>query len=174
MHLYKSWSHFRLITSPLRFESKSAPEAQPVKIMNTFAVFVAVAMLASMVNATPCTDICNAQCEIQKNTCTFAELFGNLCDTVNGVCTQACTAACSCADSCATECGGAYAKCKADDSAAASAGPFPGLNVLSCGINLPICSATCQAKCNFNLLAGVVNALGGGAASSGQSQAAAE
>ncbi|RUS71990.1 hypothetical protein EGW08_020260 [Elysia chlorotica] len=127
--------------------------------MNTFAVFALVAMLASMAYATPCTDICNAQCTIQKQTCSFAEIFGNLCDTVGGVCTQSCAAACSCADSCAAQCGGEYATCKSADTSAA--GPFGGLNVLSCGLNLGVCSSTCQLQCNFNLLAGIVNSLGG-------------
>ncbi|GFS24482.1 hypothetical protein ElyMa_001664900 [Elysia marginata] len=134
--------------------------------MNTFAAVAVVALLAYTANATPCTDICNAdicnaQCTIQKQSCDFAEIFGNLCDTINGVCTQACTAACGCADSCAMQCGGEYAACKADASAA---GPFGVLNVLSCGLNLSVCSETCQLQCNFNLLAGVVNSLGGAGA----------
>ncbi|KAK3759547.1 hypothetical protein RRG08_065891 [Elysia crispata] len=130
--------------------------------MNTFAAIAVIAMLAYTVNATPCTDICNAQCTIQKQSCDFTEIFGNLCDTINGVCTQACTAACACADSCAEQCGGEYATCKSGDSS--PAGPLGGLNVLSCGFNLSVCSATCQLKCNFNLLAGVVNSLGGAGA----------
>ncbi|KAK3706572.1 hypothetical protein RRG08_055011 [Elysia crispata] len=127
--------------------------------MNTFTSVALVALLVYTVSATPCTDICNAQCTIQKQTCAFTDIFGNLCDTVNGVCTQACTAACGCADSCAAKCGGEYASCKGEASSAA--GPFGGLNVLSCGVNLSVCSATCQLQCNFNLLAGVVNSLGG-------------
>ncbi|RUS87734.1 hypothetical protein EGW08_004480 [Elysia chlorotica] len=127
--------------------------------MNTLTVTAIVAMLVCAASATPCTDICNAQCTIQKQTCSFAGIFGNLCDTVNGVCTQACGAACGCADSCAAKCGGEYATCKSADSSAA--GLFGGLNVLSCGLNLSVCSSTCQLECNFNLLAGVVNSLGG-------------
>ncbi|RUS79868.1 hypothetical protein EGW08_012394 [Elysia chlorotica] len=125
--------------------------------MKTFTVLAVVALLCYTANATPCTDICNAQCTISQQSCAFTEIFGNLCDTIAGVCGQACTAACSCADSCAAQCGGEYATCKG----AASSGPLGGLNVLSCGLNLGLCSSTCQLQCNFNLLAGVVNSLGG-------------
>ncbi|KAK3759551.1 hypothetical protein RRG08_065895 [Elysia crispata] len=119
--------------------------------MNTFAVFVAVAMLASMVNATPCTDICNAQCEIQKNTCTFAELFGNLCDTVNGVCTPGLY---RCMQLCLTA-----ALLNVEESTPSVKLMIPLLHLLDHS-QLPA-----RRRCNFNLLAGVVNALGGGAAS---------
>ncbi|GFS11102.1 hypothetical protein ElyMa_003077200 [Elysia marginata] len=128
--------------------------------MKVFAVAALVALLAYSADATPCTDICNAQCTIQKQSCAFAEIFGNLCDTIAGVCSQACTAACGCADGCAAQCGGEYATCKGEN----SGGPLGVLNVLSCGVNLSVCSSTCQLQCNFNLLAGVVNSLGGAGA----------
>lgn len=130
--------------------------------MNTFAALLAVALLAYTVSATPCTDICNGQCALQKQSCDFAEIFGDLCTTVNGVCTQACTAACGCADSCATKCGGEYATCKSSDSSGATGA----LNVFQCGLNLSVCSSTCQLQCNFNLFAGVVNSLGGSSSES--------
>ncbi|GFO33168.1 hypothetical protein PoB_005967300 [Plakobranchus ocellatus] len=122
--------------------------------MNTLTIVAVLAVLAYSATATPCTDICNAQCTIQKNSCDFAEVFGDLCTTLNGVCTQACAAACGCADTCAAQCGGEYATCKSEDKGV--------LNVLSCGLNLSVCSATCQLTCNFNLLASIVNSLGGG------------
>ncbi|RUS71986.1 hypothetical protein EGW08_020256, partial [Elysia chlorotica] len=103
--------------------------AQVAENLRKAAVFALVAMLASMAYATPCTDICNAQCTIQKQTCSFAEIFGNLCDTVGGVCAQSCAAACSCADSCAAQCGGEFATCKSADSSAA--GPFGGVGALA-------------------------------------------
>ncbi|KAK3716278.1 hypothetical protein RRG08_065897 [Elysia crispata] len=130
--------------------------------MKTFAVCAVVAMLVYTVNATPCTEICSTQCAFQKKACTFADIFGNLCDTLDGVCAMACSAACGCADTCATECGEQNAQCAGADSS--DAGPFRGLNVLSCGIKLPICSSKCQLKCGFNLLAGIVNSLGGAGA----------
>ncbi|GFS22841.1 hypothetical protein ElyMa_003374000 [Elysia marginata] len=125
--------------------------------MKTFSVVAVVVLFVYSAGATPCTDICNAQCTIQQQSCAFTEIFGNLCDTINGVCTQACAAACGCADSCAAQCGGEYATCKGGD-----AGPLGGVfNVLSCGIGLSVCSSTCQLQCNFNLLAGIVNSVGG-------------
>ncbi|KAK3777521.1 hypothetical protein RRG08_044811 [Elysia crispata] len=123
--------------------------------MKSFTLIAVVALLFYTVNATPCTDICNAQCTIQKQSCEFSGIFGNLCDTINGVCTQACAAACGCADSCAAQCGEEYAACKGEK------GPLGFLNIFACGINLSVCSSTCQLQCNFNLLAGVVNSLGG-------------
>ncbi|KAK3759548.1 hypothetical protein RRG08_065892 [Elysia crispata] len=137
--------------------------------METFATFAIAALLAYTVNATPCTDICNAQCTMQKKTCVFSGIPDNLCGTVNGVCTMACAAACVCVDSCAAECGDEPSKCKGDDSAAV---PHGDLNVLSCGINVSVCSSSCQMKCNFNLFAGVVNAVtgaGGAGGTDGQS-----
>ena len=124
--------------------------------MKCLALVAVLAVLAYTATATPCTDICNAQCTIQQQTCAFSEIFGDLCDTVNGVCTQACAAACGCADSCATQCGGEYATCRGDDSS-----PLGILNVYSCGINLSVCSSACHLKCNFDLLAGIVNSVGG-------------
>ncbi|RUS71822.1 hypothetical protein EGW08_020407 [Elysia chlorotica] len=130
--------------------------------MNTFTVFALVAMLVSVAYATPCTEICGAQCNFQKKACDFVHIFGNLCATLEGVCAMACQATCGCADSCAVQCGEENAHCRGADSSAA--GPFGGLNVLSCGLNLPVCSSTCQLKCGFNNLAGLVSALGGAGA----------
>ncbi|RUS73719.1 hypothetical protein EGW08_018525 [Elysia chlorotica] len=129
--------------------------------MKTFTVLAVVALLCYTANATPCTDICNAQCTIQQQTCAFTEIFGDLCDTIGGICGQTCTAACGCADSCAAQCGEEFATCKGSAN-----GPFSGLNIFSCGINLSVCSSTCQLHCNFNLLAGIVNSLGGASAPS--------
>ncbi|GFS24474.1 hypothetical protein ElyMa_005158400 [Elysia marginata] len=124
--------------------------------MKIFPVAAVVALLVCASNATPCTEICGAQCTIQKQTCSFAQIFGNLCDTIGGVCNQACSAACGCADSCAEQCGGEFATCQGE-----SSGPLRGLNVLTCGLNLSMCASTCQLQCGFNLLAGIVNSLGG-------------
>ena len=157
---YKSRDSFnKSLRSLLSGHSNKLAPSPPTSIMKTFTVVAVVALLVYTANATPCTDICNAQCTIQQQSCAFTEIFGNLCDTINGVCTQACTAACGCADSCAAQCGGEYAMCKGDAS-----GPLGGLNVLSCALNLSVCSSTCQLQCNFNLLAGVVNSLGGAGA----------
>ncbi|RUS73713.1 hypothetical protein EGW08_018519 [Elysia chlorotica] len=127
--------------------------------MKTFTVLAVVALLCYTANATPCTDICNAQCTIQQQSCAFTEIFGYLCDTIVVFCGQSCTAACCCADSCAAQCGVEFATCKG-----AAIGPFLGFNFFSCGFNLFVCSSTCQLQCNFNLLAGVVNSLGGAGA----------
>ncbi|GFO18713.1 hypothetical protein PoB_004521800 [Plakobranchus ocellatus] len=124
--------------------------------MKVVAILSVIALMAYTASATPCTDICNGQCAIQQQSCAFTGIFGNLCATLNGVCTQACAAACGCADTCATQCGGEYATCKGDGSDI--------LNVFSCGLNLSVCSATCHLQCNFNLFAGIVNSLGGAGA----------
>ncbi|GFR63520.1 hypothetical protein ElyMa_001897300 [Elysia marginata] len=128
--------------------------------MNAFSALLAIALLAYTASATPCTDICNGQCALKKNVCDFAEVFGNLCEIENSVCTKACDAACGCADTCATKCGGDYATCKGDAS-----GVYGVLNVYRCGLNLSVCSATCQLQCKFNLFASVVQSLGSGSGS---------
>ncbi|GFO33157.1 hypothetical protein PoB_005966200 [Plakobranchus ocellatus] len=122
--------------------------------MKLFAVVsFACCLLAYTVSGTPCADICNTQCSLQKKACDIAVILGPLCETVNGICTQACAAACTCADSCAAQCGGDYATCKGDGSDI--------FNIYSCGINLSICAAPCQLTCNFNLFSGIVNSLSG-------------
>ncbi|GFO18716.1 hypothetical protein PoB_004522100 [Plakobranchus ocellatus] len=123
--------------------------------MKAVAVISVLALMAYTASATPCTDICNGQCVLEKQACDFTGLLGDLCDTQYGLCTQTCTAACSCADTCAAQCGGEYATCKADADV---------LNIFSCGLNLSICASTCQAQCNFNLFAGIVNSLSGSGA----------
>ncbi|GFS23833.1 hypothetical protein ElyMa_001649700 [Elysia marginata] len=132
--------------------------------MNTFAVVATFALLAYTVNATPCTDICSAKCALQKQTCDFADVFGNLCETMNAACTQNCNAACGCADGCSAECGEEFATCQNADTSN-DAGPFglASLSVLSCGMNAPVCQMKCQLKCQFNLLAAAADAMGGGA-----------
>ncbi|RUS74749.1 hypothetical protein EGW08_017478 [Elysia chlorotica] len=123
--------------------------------MQVIALLAAVALLAFSVNASPCTDICNGQCALANGACSFSGVFGDLCATQNNICSQACAAACNCVDTCAAECGGAFATCKGDGSDL--------VTVASCGLNLSVCSATCQAKCQFSTFAGIVNSLAGSA-----------
>ncbi|KAK3759546.1 hypothetical protein RRG08_065890 [Elysia crispata] len=125
--------------------------------MNTFAIFAFIALLVYTARATPCKNICDAQCTIQKETCGLTKIFGNLCNKVNGVCTLVCSAACTCADSCAAKCGENYAKCTGGNSSLDII--LKNLNVLSCGIHSSLCSSTCRHRCEFNRLAGIVNSL---------------
>ena len=122
--------------------------------MQAIVLLAAVAVLALTVSASPCTDICNRQCALQNGACQFSGVFGDLCATQNNICTQTCAAACNCVDTCAAQCGGAYATCKGDGSDI--------LTVLSCGMNLSVCASTCQAQCQFNTFAGIVNSHTGG------------
>ena len=124
--------------------------------MKVVAIVAAVAALAYTANGSPCTDICNGQCTLQMNACEFTGIFGNLCASQNGICTQTCAAACNCADTCAAQCGGEYATCNGNGNDVST--------VLSCGVNLSLCSSTCQAQCSFDTFAGIINALTGAAA----------
>ncbi|KAK3784046.1 hypothetical protein RRG08_025240 [Elysia crispata] len=124
--------------------------------MKTVLILIAFAYLVNSTETTPCADLCNTQCNLQEQTCGFSQLYGNLCGTVSGLCRTACTAACSCVDGCATKCGDGYSGCKGDSSGVA--GIF---NVFQCGLDLSVCSTTCLPQCNFNLLAGIVQSLGG-------------
>ncbi|RUS88958.1 hypothetical protein EGW08_003294 [Elysia chlorotica] len=124
--------------------------------MKSFLVCIAIVLLVNGADSTPCAELCNTQCTIQEKTCGFTPLFGSLCSTLSGACKMACAAACGCVDGCATKCGDGFSTCKASSSGVA--GIF---NVFQCGLDLSVCSTTCLPQCNFNLLAGVVQSLGG-------------
>ena len=86
---YKSRDNFnKSLRSLLSGHSNKLAPSPPTSIMKTLTVVAVVALLVYTANATPCTDICNAQCTIQQQSCAFTEIFGNLCDTINGVCTR--------------------------------------------------------------------------------------
>ncbi|GFO18719.1 hypothetical protein PoB_004522400 [Plakobranchus ocellatus] len=119
--------------------------------MKATAVLSLLALMAYIVTATPCADICNAQCDLRKQTCKFIDVFGILCETQNEICTKACDAACGCVDTCAKKCGGEYASCKGEGKAL--------LGIYSCGLNLTVCTSTCHTKCNFKLYSTIVTSI---------------
>ena len=123
--------------------------------MNSLAVSLALMVaLVYATSASPCTDICNGECALARQACELPGIFGDLCETSFNICSQSCAAACNCVDTCAQQCGAPFAECRGD-------GTNP-LNLLSCGLNLSICTATCQTQCGFSTFAAIVNAVTGG------------
>ncbi|RUS87395.1 hypothetical protein EGW08_004849 [Elysia chlorotica] len=110
--------------------------------MNTFtATLAVVAMLVFSTSATPCSDICAAECALSLQACQFSGALGDLCATENTICTKDCDASCFCVDSCAEKCGTAFAACKGD-----------GVDLLkleSCTFNFEACEAQCGTQCEM-------------------------
>ncbi|GFO18717.1 hypothetical protein PoB_004522200 [Plakobranchus ocellatus] len=111
--------------------------------MKAVAVLSVLALIACKARTlTHCYDTCKGGCSLHKKSCDsliFFDIFG-VCDKKYNACTEACTTVCSCLDTCATQC--SKDPCRKTD------------GFVPCAIDVSICSTTCQAECNFKLVAG--------------------
>ncbi|KAK3795178.1 hypothetical protein RRG08_056241 [Elysia crispata] len=120
--------------------------------MNTITVSLAmVAMLVFSASATPCSDLCSAECALALQACQFSGTLGDLCATENNICQKDCAASCNCVDSCAEKCGSAFTTCKGDGADL--------LKVESCSLNFEVCETQCGTQCEMQTYNEAVKAL---------------
>ncbi|RUS82275.1 hypothetical protein EGW08_009953 [Elysia chlorotica] len=115
------------------------------------AALAVVAMLVFSTSATPCSDICAAECALSLQTCQISGALGELCATANTICTKDCDAACYCIDSCAEKCGSAFAACKGDGTDL--------LKLETCSLNFEACEAQCGAQCEVQTYSDAIKAV---------------